>query len=140
MRRLQVNILATPKSSKTKSKPIPTPTSTAAAPADQENSALAPGPTQPSTAPAPTEAEIQAAIAALFRQITASVTFLPQLDAGAHTFNVLVYADAAAEVPLEWGDSVDGGKEIVGGERVMLRGFSTGMHEIGTVVDYRGDF
>ncbi|CAN8106563.1 unnamed protein product [Discula destructiva] len=97
--------------------------------------------TQPASTPAPTEIEIQSAIASLFRQITASVTFLPQLDAGSHTFNVLVYADAATRnVPLDWGDSVDGGKEIVGGERVQLRGFSTGMHEIGTVVDYRGDF
>ncbi len=84
--------------------------------------------------PAKTEAEIQAEIAALFRQITASVTFLPQL-AGDCTFNVLVYADADSEVPVEWGDS--DAKEIVNGERVQLRGFSTSNHRVETLVSYR---
>ncbi|CAK7265170.1 Mitotic spindle checkpoint component mad2 [Sporothrix epigloea] len=81
-----------------------------------------------------TEAEIQAEIAAIFRQITASVTFLPQL-AGDCTFNVLVYADADSEVPVEWGDS--DAKEIVNGERVQLRGFSTSSHRVDTLVSYR---
>ncbi|KAI1091235.1 DNA-binding protein [Rostrohypoxylon terebratum] len=84
--------------------------------------------------PAKTEAEIQAEIAALFRQITASVTFLPQL-AGDCTFNVLVYADADSDVPVEWGDS--DAKEIVNGERVQLRGFSTTSHRVETLVSYR---
>ncbi|KAI1495968.1 mitotic spindle checkpoint component mad2 [Biscogniauxia marginata] len=84
--------------------------------------------------PTKTEAEIQAEIAALFRQITASVTFLPQL-AGDCTFNVLVYADADSDVPVEWGDS--DAKEIVNGERVQLRGFSTSNHRVETLVSYR---
>ncbi|KAL7623587.1 Mitotic spindle checkpoint component mad2 [Parahypoxylon ruwenzoriense] len=84
--------------------------------------------------PSKTEAEIQAEIAALFRQITASVTFLPQL-AGDCTFNVLVYADADSDVPIEWGDS--DAKEIVNGERVQLRGFSTTSHRVETLVSYR---
>lgn len=82
-----------------------------------------------------TEQEIQQEIAAIFRQITASVTFLPQLDAGECTFNVLVYADADSEVPVEWGDS--DAKEIEGGERVQLRGFSTNSHRIETLVSYK---
>ncbi|ERS98333.1 mitotic spindle assembly checkpoint protein MAD2 [Sporothrix schenckii 1099-18] len=86
------------------------------------------------SAPEKTEAEIQAEIAAIFRQITASVTFLPQL-AGDCTFNVLVYADADSEVPVEWGDS--DAKEIVNGERVQLRGFSTSSHRVDTLVSYR---
>jgi mitotic spindle assembly checkpoint protein MAD2 len=81
-----------------------------------------------------TEAEIQSEIAALFRQITASVTFLPQLQ-GDCTFNVLVYADADSDVPVEWGDS--DAKEIVNGERVQLRGFSTSNHRVETLVSYR---
>lgn len=81
-----------------------------------------------------TEAEIQAEIAAIFRQITASVTFLPQL-AGDCTFNVLVYADADSDVPVEWGDS--DAKEIANGERVQLRGFSTSSHRVDTLVSYR---
>ncbi|KAK5994871.1 Mitotic spindle checkpoint component mad2 [Cladobotryum mycophilum] len=99
---------------------------------DQENSnsssAAVPAPTEK------TEAEIQAEIAALFRQITASVTFLPQLD-GHCTFNVLVYADADSDVPVEWGDS--DAKEIENGERVQLRGFSTANHRVDTIVSYR---
>lgn len=81
-----------------------------------------------------TETEIQAEIAAIFRQITASVTFLPQLS-GNCTFNVLVYADADSEVPVEWGDS--DAKEIKDAEKVQLRGFSTASHKVETMVHYR---
>jgi mitotic spindle assembly checkpoint protein MAD2 len=111
------------KSSKSKSK-----TAAGAGGGDQENQS-------PAAAPAEkTEAEIQAEIAAIFRQITASVTFLPQL-AGDCTFNVLVYADADSDVPVEWGDS--DAKEIANGERVQLRGFSTTNHRVDTLVSYR---
>ncbi|KAI1812593.1 mitotic spindle checkpoint component mad2 [Poronia punctata] len=125
-----VQILASSKSKKSSSK------SASSASADQENSGAATATaTATATAEAPkTEAEIQAEIAALFRQITASVTFLPQL-AGDCTFNVLVYADADSDVPVEWGDS--DAKEIVNGERVQLRGFSTSNHRVETLVSYR---
>lgn len=92
------------------------------------------GAATPPAATEKTEAEIQAEIAAIFRQITASVTFLPQLN-GDCTFNVLVYADADSEVPVEWGDS--DAKEIENGERVQLRGFSTSNHRVDTLVSYR---
>lgn len=81
-----------------------------------------------------TEKEIQDEIQSIFRQITASVTFLPQLD-GNCTFNVLVYADAASEVPLEWADS--DAKEIKDAEKVQLRSFSTSNHRVDTLVSYR---
>ncbi|KAK5072823.1 Mitotic spindle checkpoint component mad2 [Lithohypha guttulata] len=81
-----------------------------------------------------TESQIQEEIQAIFRQITASVTFLPVLD-GNCTFNVLVYADADSEVPLEWGDS--DAKEIKNGEKVQLRSFSTANHKVDTLVSYR---
>ncbi len=81
-----------------------------------------------------TDKEIQDEIQALFRQITASVTFLPQLD-GNCTFNVLVYADADSDVPLEWGDS--DAKEVKDGEKVQLRSFSTSNHRVDTMVSYR---
>lgn len=102
-------------------------------PADQENSVAAAAAAPPPSAEK-TEAEIQAEIAAIFRQITASVTFLPQLS-GDCTFNVLVYADADSEVPVEWGDS--DAKEIENGEKVQLRGFSTANHRVDTLVSYR---
>jgi mitotic spindle assembly checkpoint protein MAD2 len=81
-----------------------------------------------------TDAEIQAEIQSIFRQITASVTFLPQLE-GDCTFNVLVYADADSDVPMEWGDS--DAKEIKNGEKVQLRSFSTTNHRVDTLVSYR---
>ncbi|KAK4236698.1 DNA-binding protein [Achaetomium macrosporum] len=128
------------KSSKSKSSSSSSkPTTTAAADADpdqpqesQENSSSKPAEKEKEREK--TEAEIQAEIAAIFRQITASVTFLPQLQ-GNCTFNVLVYADASSEVPVEWGDS--DAKEIVNGERVQLRGFSTASHRVDTLVSYR---
>lgn len=84
--------------------------------------------------PEKTEKEIQEEIQAVFRQITASVTFLPVLD-GNCTFNVLVYADVDSEVPMEWGDS--DAKEIKNGEKVQLRSFSTSNHRVDTMVSYR---
>ena len=99
---------------------------------DQEN--VSPAAASGPAASDKPEAEIQAEIAAIFRQITASVTFLPQLN-GDCTFNVLVYADADSEVPVEWGDS--DAKEIENGERVQLRGFSTASHRVDTLVSYR---
>ena len=51
------------------------------------------------------------------------------------TFNVMVYADADSEVPMEWGDS--DAKEIVDGENVRFRSFATATHKVQTVVSYR---
>jgi mitotic spindle assembly checkpoint protein MAD2 len=83
------------------------------------------------------EAEIHAEIQAIIRQITASVTFLPMLE-GRCTFNVLVYADADANVPdEEWGDS--DAKDVKNAENVKLRSFSTMNHRIDTMVSYRLD-
>lgn len=48
---------------------------------------------------------------------------------------MLVYADADSEVPMEWGDS--DAKEIIGGEKVQLRSFSTNSHKVDTLVSYR---
>ena len=96
---------------------------------DGENTAAQKDPTREKT-----EKEIQEEIQSLFRQITASVTFLPMLD-GRCTFNVLVYADGDAEVPMEWGDS--DAKEIDGGEKVTLRSWGTSSHKVDTLVSYR---
>ncbi|OAL39651.1 hypothetical protein AYO20_01048 [Fonsecaea nubica] len=86
------------------------------------------------TEPEKTETQIQEEIQAIFRQITASITFLPVLD-GNCTFNVLVYADADSDVPIEWGDS--DAKEIRNAEKVQLRSFSTTNHKVDTMVSYR---
>ena len=102
-----------------------------------ENPSKEPSAPAPAAAPAAalTDELIQSQIRALFRQITASVTFLPELS-DACTFNVLVYADADSDVPVEWGDS--DAKEIEGGgEKVQLRSFSTASHRVDTAVWYR---
>ncbi|KAL8722649.1 MAG: hypothetical protein Q9225_000881 [Loekoesia sp. 1 TL-2023] len=106
--------------------------STTPKPTDKENAT--PGDDQQAPPPEKSEKEIQAEIQSIFRQITASVTFLPQLD-GNCTFNVLVYADADSDVPIEWGDS--DAKEIKNGEKVQLRSFSTSNHRVDTLVSYR---
>lgn len=84
--------------------------------------------------PQKSQEEIQKEIQSIIRQITASVTFLPELQ-GHCTFNVLVYADGDADVPKEWGDS--DAKEIKDAEKVQLRSFSTQSHKIDTLVAYK---
>ncbi|KAG7817124.1 hypothetical protein KL928_003859 [Ogataea angusta] len=79
--------------------------------------------------------QIQREIQAIIRQITASVTFLPELEDEC-TFNVLVYADPNCRVPEEWGDSRT--HEITGvTESVKFRSFSTTSHRVDALVEYK---
>ncbi|CAA16846.1 Mitotic spindle checkpoint component mad2 [Schizosaccharomyces pombe] len=80
------------------------------------------------------ELRVQKEIQALIRQITATVTFLPQLEEQC-TFNVLVYADKDSEVPTDWVDSDP--RILRDAEQVQLRSFSTSMHKIDCQVAYR---
>lgn len=83
-----------------------------------------------------TKDEIQKQIRALIRQITASVTFLPELTrVGRYTFNVLAYTDAYAKVPIEWADSES--KEIKDGEIMQFKSFSTENLKVGAQVSYK---
>lgn len=78
----------------------------------------------------------QKQIRSLIRQITASVTFLPELtNEGNYTFNVLAYTDAYAKVPLDWGDS--NSKEIENGENVQFKSFETNDYKVGAQVSYK---
>lgn len=81
--------------------------------------------------------DIQKEIQSIIRQITASVTFLPELQ-GAHSFNVLVYTDQNAKVPYEWKDAEDA-KNVQGSnvEQVQFRSFSTDKHKVDAVVSYK---
>lgn len=80
--------------------------------------------------------ETQKQIRALIRQITASVTFLPELaNEGNYTFNVLAYTDANANVPMEWVDS--DARDIDNAEVVQFRNFNTGDHSVNAQVSYR---
>jgi mitotic spindle assembly checkpoint protein MAD2 len=66
--------------------------------------------------------EITQEIQAVVRQITASVTFLPLLNEPCF-FDLLVYADEQASVPLSWEDSDP--CHILNAEDVRLRSFDT---------------
>lgn len=80
--------------------------------------------------------ETQNQIRALIRQITASVTFLPELtNEGNYTFNVLAYTDANAKVPLEWSDSDS--KTIKDAETVQFKTFCTDDHKVTARVSYK---
>ncbi|RLV94342.1 Spindle assembly checkpoint component MAD2 [Spathaspora sp. JA1] len=84
--------------------------------------------------------EIQKEIRAIIRQITSSVSYLPQLDdEDDYTFNVLVYTDPNIPIPIEWGDTQGDGKLVQGEnvENVSFASFSTDLHSINTGVSYR---
>lgn len=68
------------------------------------------------------------------RQITSSVTFLPLLSETC-SFDLLVYTDKGAEVPMTWEDSDP--CIIPGAEEVQLRSFSTSVHKIDLKVAFR---
>ncbi|KAJ1379140.1 DNA-binding protein, partial [Ochromonadaceae sp. CCMP2298] len=68
-------------------------------------------------------------IQAIVRQITASVTFLPLLGEPC-VFDLLVYADKEATVPVTWEDSDP--CLIANAEQVKLRSFDTKVRTIGS--------
>jgi mitotic spindle assembly checkpoint protein MAD2 len=80
--------------------------------------------------------EIKAEIAAIQRQITASVTFLPLTDEPC-AFDLLVYTDDDVEVPKAWEES--DARLIKDAEEVQLRSFSTKVHQVDASVSYRAD-
>eukprot|EP01036_Dinobryon_divergens_P043623 gene43623-58094_t len=71
--------------------------------------------------------EITQEIQAIIRQITASVTFLPLLNEPC-SFDLLVYADSNAVVPVSWEDSDP--CYIEQSEEVRLRSFTTKIHKV----------
>lgn len=80
--------------------------------------------------------DIMGEIQAIMRQITASVTFLPLLSEPC-CFDLLVYADQAATVPVTWEDSDP--CFIANSEEVRLRSFTTQIHKVDLMVSYRID-
>lgn len=70
--------------------------------------------------------EITTEIQAIMRQITASVTFLPLLNEPC-CFDLLIYADKEATVPVMWEDSDP--CLIANSEQVKLRSFNTKVSE-----------
>ena len=75
-------------------------------------------------------------IQAIIRQITASVTFLPLLQEPC-SFDLLVYADTDAEVPVAWEQSDP--KYISNSTEVQLRSFTTKVHKVEPMIAYKTD-
>ena len=80
--------------------------------------------------------EIKSEIAAIQRQITASVTFLPLNDEPC-AFDLLVYTDSGVEVPKAWEESDP--RLIVNSDEVKLRSFTTKVHKVDAAVSYKAD-
>ena len=80
--------------------------------------------------------EIHAEIAAIMRQITASVTFLPLNDEQC-AFDLLVYTTDDVAVPTTWEES--GERLVINAEEVKLRSFTTKVHKVDAAVTYRAD-
>lgn len=80
--------------------------------------------------------EIQSEIAAIQRQIIASVTFLPLNDEPC-AFDLLVYTDDDIIVPKAWEESDP--KHIQNGDKVKLRSFTTTVHTVESAVSYKAD-
>ncbi len=86
--------------------------------------------------PQKSQKEITQEIQAIIRQITASVTFLPLLNEPC-SFDLLVYADKNAPVPVTWEDTDP--CYINNAEDVQLRSFTTKIHKVDTMVSYKVD-
>ncbi|POW09939.1 hypothetical protein PSHT_08889 [Puccinia striiformis] len=87
-----------------------------------------PKPTKPRTL-----AQVQSDIQKIIRQIIATVSFLPIPDTD-RTFKVLAYTHSVGEdEATEWNDS-DAFDISQGAERVKLKSFSTGLHQVDTAL------
>eukprot|EP01084_Bolivina_argentea_P065957 120237_1 len=88
-------------------------------------------PTPPSTK---SRKEVANEIQAIIRQITASVTFLPMFNETC-AFDLLVYTNNDAQVPVEWAESDP--KYIQDSNEVRLRSFTTQIHKVDTMVAFK---
>jgi mitotic spindle assembly checkpoint protein MAD2 len=79
--------------------------------------------------------KIQGEIRDVMRQIAATVSYLPLLECIC-SFDVLIYMrEANCEVPKEWNETE--GVHIKNAQQVQLKTFSTGLHKLETVVNYK---
>jgi len=78
--------------------------------------------------------DIRKDIAAVIRQITASVTFLPLLETSC-AFDLLVYTDKDLEVPDTW--DLSDPHFVQNALQVKLKSFSTSVHKVDAAVCYK---
>lgn len=77
---------------------------------------------------------IQQEIRDVMRQISATVSYLPLLDCIC-SFDILIYTLKDCAVPTNWNET--DGVVIQNSQTVQLRSFSTGLHKMDTVVNYK---
>ncbi|XP_059216059.1 mitotic spindle assembly checkpoint protein MAD2A isoform X2 [Stomoxys calcitrans] len=77
---------------------------------------------------------IQNEIRDVMRQISATVTYLPLLDCIC-TFDVMIHTLQTCNIPESWDET--GPAFIQNAQSVQLRSFSTGLHKVDTVVNYK---
>ncbi|KAL7734821.1 hypothetical protein ACLKA6_011103 [Drosophila palustris] len=77
---------------------------------------------------------IQNEIRDVMRQISATVSYLPLLDCIC-TFDVMIHTLQNTEIPAQWDET--GAVFIPNAQAVQLRSFSTGLHKVDTVVNYK---
>lgn len=77
---------------------------------------------------------IQQEIGSVMRQISATVSYLPLLDCIC-AFDVLIHTIKDCEVPEKWNET--NAVTIQNSQSVKLRSFSTGVHQVETVVNYK---
>lgn len=77
---------------------------------------------------------IQQEIGSVMRQISATVSYLPLLDSIC-AFDVLIHTLADCELPEKWNET--SAVSIPNSQTVKLRSFSTGLHSVDTIVNYK---
>lgn len=77
---------------------------------------------------------IQQEIGSVIRQISATVSYLPLLDCIC-SFDILIHTTQDCQVPEKWDETNP--VSIQNPQTVKLRSFSTGLHQVDTVVNYR---
>lgn len=77
---------------------------------------------------------IQQEIGSVMRQISATVSYLPLLDCIC-SFDILIHTIKDCELPEKWNETND--VSIQNSQTVKLRSFSTGLHQVDTIVNYK---
>lgn len=77
---------------------------------------------------------IQMEISSVMRQISATVSYLPLLDCIC-SFDILIHTLKDCDVPDQWDET--SAVSIQNSQAVQLKSFSTGLHKVETVVNYK---
>lgn len=77
---------------------------------------------------------IQLEISSVMRQISATVSYLPLIDCIC-SFDILIHTLKDCEVPDKWNETAP--VTIQNAQTVQLKSFSTGLHKVDTIVNYK---